>query len=504
MISSGSVRNTTIEDAPRHALAYKDNEAAWQFVNKPWQTNDKGDMFISERRNVGLHMAFNTEHAYRDCIVSGKFQMSWVPYPQLIMRARDSHHFYAVLFSLQHDDPRPSMVNVDAPWLEPISVSIWKCSGGYQRMLAYRRKATYLAANDRQRWYEARVECVGTELIAYVDDNLICAFDDDEYEAGVVGVGSLWQGGVWRDLAVQGEPIDADPPFHLMPELKRTPHLAHHLPPADGTAHLPALGQRWMVRWEHDPQVQWQDRGTNYDDLTMANFWVMRSRSTDDGKTWSAKEKMNLPFPTGRAYQPIKGKAGAVLVCSGRIAELSDGSIGMSCCWCNGPDGHFSSTQVLFYRSTDGGETWSGSPVDGGEWERNESQWIELADGELLCVMRSNMNTYLGISRSADKGKTWSRLRPVLPFYGASAPFLLCTRDNVVLLSCRGWGLFTSMDGGRTWNLPTQIGSFADGDGGLVIVELPDGKLLAGDPQKPDQARLVRVDRDGEIYPDSE
>jgi len=36
---------------------------------------------------------------------------------------------------------------------------------------------------------------------------------------------------------------------------------------------------------------------------------------------------MNVPFPSGRAYQPIPGKAGAVMGV-GAFAELSDGSIG--------------------------------------------------------------------------------------------------------------------------------------------------------------------------------
>ena len=487
-------------------MAYKGNEAAWKFVNKPWETNDAGDMIVPGRRNVGVHLAFNTERTYRDCAVSGKFQMSWIPYPQLIVRALDSHRFYAVLFSLQHDDPRPSMVNVDAPWLQPIAVSIWKGAGGYQRMLAYRRKATYLSlsANDRNRWYEARVECVGSQIIVFLDDHLICAFSDDEYESGLVGVGSMWQGGVWRNLTVEGQPLDADAGFQLMPEPERAAHLTHHFPPLDGSVNLPSIGERWKLSWEHNPDVRWNDHSTNYDDLNMQNFWIGLSRSTDDGKTWSTKEKLDLPFPQGRAYQPVKGKSGAVLVPSGRLAELSDGSIGLSCCWCNGPDGHFSSTQVLFYRSTDGGNTWSMSPVDAGEWERNESQWVELGNGEILCVMRSNMNTFLGISRSQDKGKSWSRLRPVLPFYGASAPGLMRTRDNILLLACRGWGLFTSTDNGHTWSLPTQIGTYTGGGGGAEMIELADGRILIGGPERPDETQLIRVDRSGVIYPANE
>ena len=43
-------------------------------------------------------------------------------------------------------------------------------------------------------------------------------------------------------------------------------------------------------------------------------------------KTWS-KERMNVPFPSGRAYQPIPGKAGGVMGVGGNLAELSDGAI---------------------------------------------------------------------------------------------------------------------------------------------------------------------------------
>ena len=426
-----------------------------------------------------------------------------MPYPQLIVRALDSRRFYAVLFSLQHDDPRPSMVNVDAPWLEPITVSIWKSSAdGFQRMVAYRRKASYLSSNDRNRWYEARVECVGPEIIVFLDDNFICASRDEEYKAGLVGVGSLFQGGVWRDLAVEGRPVELKTPWKLVPNPAPTADLIEslNLLPSPGRSYLPSLGEWWEVSWEHNPDVVRTDKSTNFDELTMENFWTALSRSKDGGETWSAKEKMNVPFPSGRAYQPIALKAGA-LFGVGYFAELSDGSIAGTGLWGNNPDSHYNACQVHFLRSTDGGLTWSMSPVDANEWERNESEWMELADGELLCVMRSNFNTHLGISRSTDKGKTWSRTRPALPFYGANGPTLLRTRDNILILFCRGWGIFTSVDKGYTWSLPTQSSIYTGDEVGVMMCELPDGRILVGSRGRPDESRFITVDRQGVIHP---
>ena len=272
------------------------------------------------------------------------------------------------------------------------------------------------------------------------------------------------------------------------------------LPPLDGSVYLPSLNETWKLSWEHTPGVIWVDDGTNFDDLTFENFWNGVSRSTDGGKSWSSSERLNLPFPSGWAYQPIKGKAGAIIT-AGQLAELSDGSIGLTVNWRNNPDGNFQADQVLFCRSTDGGKTWSMSPVDPNEWERNESTWVELADGELFCAMRSNYNTHLGISRSTDKGKSWSRLKPILPFFGASAPSLLLTRDNILILATRGWGSFTSIDRGHNWSLPTQIGSYTGGGGSAELRELDDGTILVGGSERPDELHLITVDRDGIIHP---
>src|SRR5262249_28384682 len=93
--------------------------------------------------------------------------------------------------------------------------------------------------------------------------------------------------------------------------------------------YLKSRRELWSISWEHRPSVIWRDRATNFDELNTNNFWSALSRSRDLGRTWSEPAKLNLPFPAGRAYAPIKGRAGAVLFADGgTVRELSDGSIG--------------------------------------------------------------------------------------------------------------------------------------------------------------------------------
>ena len=70
----------------------------------------------------------------------------------------------------------------------------------------------------------------------------------------------------------------------------------------------------------------------------------------------------------------------------------------------------------------------------------------------------------------------------------------------MLLLACRGWGIFTSIDRGHTWNLPTQIGSYTGGGWDAIMHELPDGTILVGGPEQPDSMANITVDRQGGIH----
>ena len=255
--------------------------------------------------------------------------------------------------------------------------------------------------------------------------------------------------------------------------------------------------------------MTWVDGGTNYDELNSDNFWSVYSISKDRGRTWSDKQRLAIPFPQELAYQRIPGKAGSVIFPQEPPRGLSDGAVAMSGFWRNSTDGHYASDQVLFFRSTDEGKTWSMSPVDAFEWERNESSWVELGGGKVLMVLRSNYTNSVGQSISHDYGRTWSRVTPLgIPYFGPSAPSILRTREGVLVLAVRGWGVFTSVDDGLTWNHPTHVGGYVGEGMAGNMFEMSDGRIFtmasdhgnAGDLCRM-YAQFIRVTPDGMVHP---
>lgn len=535
-------------EAERRALAYKGQEASWQFVNGPWKTNEAGDLICPAESHwsKNTHIAFNTEQAYTDTVLSGKWD-GIRGGAELIVRALDSRRFYAIHFGTQGGTfpLKDTLLQAD----------IWKGDrDGYRRMLAHRSNIGIYSPTDPHRWYDVRVECVGPEIIVYFQDNFVCAIKDDEYKAGLVGVSSTVGISAWKDLEVEGRRATLQPAWSIVEaklpkqftvawdaELSRKQigDFATLAPndeilvgftgdgnkrwitrsrdygltwekPVTGrlSPFLRRLGEMWEIGNEQNPNVIWMDRGTNFDELNMTNYWTVLSRSKDLGKTWSKAVNLNIPFPAGRAYAPRKGKAGSVLSPYGStLGELSDGSIALTGMWRNSPDGNYTSDQVYFMRSTDQGRTWSVSPVDPSEWARNESAWVEFPGGELLCLMRSNYTDALGASRSHDKGRTWTRVQPAIPYFGSSAPALLRTRENVLILAVRGWEIFTSTDSGHTWSFPTKIGGYAGCTGPANLLEMADGRVLvlgstsANAPNSRIMGQFIRVGKDGVVRP---
>ncbi|MFH1008249.1 MAG: sialidase family protein [Candidatus Latescibacterota bacterium] len=540
------------DTAEPRPLAYKGYEAAWQFVNGPWQTNERGELICpaSSFWAMDTHRAFQIEHIYRDCEVTGKWQFCYAggATPELIVRSLDSRRFYAVSFSTQMNLPSTEAF---------IMASIWKgCDDGYQRMLGYRRKVgIYRADVDPEKWYALRVACVGPEIIVFFEERFVCQIRDEAYAAGVVGVGCTEGVAAWKDMEVAGRPLEQESVWHMaeseMPKQftvgwdprissKQSGAAAVLLPDDEirvgfsgegGTTwvtrsrdyglswetpvrgrmghYLKSLDQLWAIRMEQNPAVTWVDTGKNFDEINSDNFWNALSRSTDGGKTWSDYERMQVPFPAGEAYASVRGKAGSVLFLeAGTLGELRDGTIALSGFWRNNPDGNYHSDQVQFARTTDRGKTWAVTPVDATEWERNESSWVELQNGELLCLLRSNYSNSVGQSRSRNGGRTWSKVRPAgIPFFGASCPAIMRTRDDKLILAVRGWGLFTSMDDGWTWSEPTHIGGYAGSGMGASLLEMSDGRILVlsathgNAPNGRIMGQFIRIDGEGGIHP---
>jgi sialidase-1 len=195
--------------------------------------------------------------------------------------------------------------------------------------------------------------------------------------------------------------------------------------------------------------------------------WI--TRSTDDGKSWSALSEITaqvkLPDWTWYATGPGNG----IQLRSGRLAIPCDH---------NTADGRRFS-HVIY--SDDRGATWKIGGI--AEEKTNESAIVQLKNGELLFNMRSYHGKNLrAVQRSKDGGLTWSPLELdqnlIEPVCQAS---MISGRKGEVLFSNPAATTRTRMkvrvsgDGGRTWPVsrvvhegPAAYSSLAMMHGGTI------------------------------------
>jgi hypothetical protein len=123
--------------------------------------------------------------------------------------------------------------------------------------------------------------------------------------------------------------------------------------------------------------------------------------SLDQGRTWKQFPEFDGRQPSGQGIIPF-----------GRIAPLSDGTIGVM----------MYRDEVGFFTSADGGATWTrrGQLSEGRQY--NETAWLQLDNGDLFAASRaygaSNGGQHAGVAgefqhldgfRSKDGGRTWTR-----------------------------------------------------------------------------------------------
>ena len=135
------------------------------------------------------------------------------------------------------------------------------------------------------------------------------------------------------------------------------------------------------------------------------------------------------------------------------------------------PGGHRRFCTVIA-RSTDGGRTFNyvahlGPEIDGqvaGIAGLGEPDLIQLANGELLCIMRSGSDTPMYQSHSTDDGKTWSA--PVSTGWPGVKPRLRLLKSGVLACSAgRGayghpqvtHAMFSPDGTGRKWETPFEF-----------------------------------------------
>jgi predicted neuraminidase len=121
-----------------------------------------------------------------------------------------------------------------------------------------------------------------------------------------------------------------------------------------------------------------------------STWWGMVMSSTDDGRTWSAPERL----PDG-VYGPIRSKP----------IQLANGVI------VSGSSTEHDGWRVHFERSTDGGRTWEVTdPLnDGHTIGAIQPTILRHHDGRLQAIGRTRQNRVFTIE-SDDAGRTWGQL----------------------------------------------------------------------------------------------
>lgn len=172
-------------------------------------------------------------------------------------------------------------------------------------------------------------------------------------------------------------------------------------------------------------------------------WWGMVIHSTDEGKSWSAPEKL----PDG-ILGPIKNKP--VTLTSG--VTLSPSSV----------ETKNDEWHAHIERSTDGGKSWEKIGIDPQSPAKVIQPTLLLyPDGKIQALLRSNQN-YIMESWSADKGKTWSKLAKTNVLNPNSGI------DAVTLSSGLQVIVYNPMESGKDW---------VNGRNKLNVAVSVDGKI---------------------------
>ena len=199
--------------------------------------------------------------------------------------------------------------------------------------------------------------------------------------------------------------------------------------------------------------------------------------SENEGRTWTPAQPLEV---SGRSLQAAagEGKIGPY----SPITRYSDGTLLQFYYHLQTVAGGSVESNAerrdrsLAIRSTDDGRTWTGPYyLDPENFDSNECMGVECGDGSIVAFARTLRAPFMWMSRSGDKGLTWSRQVP--SDCTGECPQLLRHSSGVLIMGSRGNGIFmkTSVDEGRRWSRETRV-SLCSGMMGMT--EMKDGRVL--------------------------
>ena len=481
----------------------------WMFVGRPWHQTDDGeitvktgpDRFHGEAaydgqrcRNVDEDLAFYKPQAYGDFEIEFDFRVGGAHGGAgLIYRAQDARHYYLLHFpsSGQHYRAKHfwaaiSMVD-ETGWVKIIKMDM--IPGVPSETGLWRHVRFVVQGNTFRLWVNGRPFSTVTDN-TYSRPGLI-GFESWDYgntNARFRQVhirGNTHQAPSWNDQIVPQQNW-----FLPSPEYDNGPWQRHMVSIARGTRgdellmtfnvkgekERPVIvrsqddGRTWSKQ-ELLPETPPFDNGIGVMLKTRDNRLIMHqgknedtyiAESTDNGRTWTPPQKatVDLEMPpwatTGKVYTTsdvFELHDGALLHFVGLFPRPEHWDI---------PDAKITDwgshhSTALSCRSTDGGATWSrpvaidGPPSTGMHLDLTECLAVELADNELLCLVRPIYSAWCWEMRSSDGGVSWG---PAVraPFVQYANAFFR-TQSGVLLHAGRfpGLGLHVSRDDGMTW-----------------------------------------------------
>ena len=513
------------------------DHGSWTFIgSEDWSQDSQGVLFspVWNQRKARYgdllkreDFAFPSKEVLTNTDLSLEFQTFYwsVTNLSIIVRAQDDRRFYCVQFN---DMGRKG---------SSYAVRLYVQDGsGYRREIAS-GFAPHPGLPERwvQRgprpeewgeatpgWMKARVQAEGNRIRVFMDGKQVLEARDETYGAGRAGV--MARGPVkMRCLSLQGRRSRLDSPWSAAGE--EHPRYFYPYPDPD-KVYGDNQTYPGVCRTAGGDLLVWMS--VNGDPHRFNDFLLVRSR--DEGRSWGepvlveklpdggrpgfffghrdgrlsclytygwksevAGPKVAFSKDEGRTWTPalpleVSGKPLYAAAREGEIGpyspitRYSDGTLLQFYNHVQTVAGGSVESNAerrdrsLAIRSTDDGRTWTGPYyLDPENFDSNECMGVECSDGSIVAFARTLRAPFMWMSRSGDKGLTWSRQAP--SDCTGECPQLLRHSSGVLIMGSRGAGIFmkTSVDEGRSWSRETRV-SLCSGMMGLT--EMKDGRVL--------------------------
>ena len=236
---------------------------------------------------------------------------------------------------------------------------------------------------------------------------------------------------------------------------------------------------------------------------TIDKSTVFMVKTDDGGKSWSSPVEISMPktYVAGKQHKGLRLGDGTLLMGYSWDLWAEKGTPARTEGEMNIAAGALRSTDGIHWTPFGELHVWIPKMTPYSTNGLDEPSIVELADGEILMVMRTGSSRHYE-SRSRDGGLTWAPPRPS-SLAGHNTPTGLWRVDqseeiiaiwNNSPVNRRPLSVAISADGGRTWSPPRNV---AESDGPQVsypsITQAADGAFVAlWQQQLPEGGRDVR------------